>query len=302
MRTTLAMALVMMTAVGAGAGEWQVTTADANNAHPTWCGNYICFQSDRESGVFQIWWVGEQGGENAWHLTNQPWRTFTEPHWNCDGHCVAFQGCHGSGPDTIWSVYDIGSPQFVPIDLTVGAGDDEAPNYRLGQIAFHSDREGQDDIYIMPEGGEGRSATRLTTNPAADLHPAISPNGQWIAFASDRSDDLDIWITGQGGEADTLRRVTATAGRDSEPAWSPGGTHIAFARSDVGIVVVELGSRTEHQVTSNGADSSPAWSPEGDIIAFTRHGAHDQIWCSDDLPPGTGVERMSWGSIKALYR
>ncbi len=96
--------------------------------------------------------------------------------------------------------------------------------------------------------------------------------------------------------------MTATGARDSEPAWSPGGTHLALARSGVGIVVVDVASRTEYQVTSNGTDSSPAWSPEGDFIAFTRHGAYDQIWRSDNLPPGTGTERTSWGSIKALYR
>ena len=302
MRTILAMAFVAAAAVGAGADEWQVTTADANSAHPTWCGSYIALQSDRVTGTFQIWGVNESGSSRAWSITNQPWRTFTEPHWNCDAHVVAFQGRHGSGPDTLWSVWDSGSPQSTPIDLTVGAGDDEAPNDRLGTIAFHSDRAGQDDIYIMPEGGEGGGITRLTTSPAADLFPAISPDGQWIAFASDRAGDFDIWITGPGGEADTLRHVTAGSGRYSEPAWSPGGTHIAFARGSVGIVVVEVASRAEYEVTSNGTDSSPAWSPEGDIIAFTRHGAHDQIWCSDNVPPGTGVERTSWGSIKALYR
>ncbi len=301
MKTTLALVLVMVAAAGASAGEWQVTTADANSAHPTWCGDYIYFHSDRVFGVPQIWGVNEQGERNAFPVTTQPTMSYSEPCWDCAAHTVAFQGNSGSGDHSTYTVYQSGPPIPV-VAVPQGDGDNEAPSQLYGQIAFHSDRAGQDDIYIMPEGGEGEGVTRLTINPAADLHPAISPDGQWVAFASDRSGNFDIWIMGQGGETDTLRPVTTDAGRDSEPAWSPGGTHIAFARSGVGIVVVEVGSRTEHQVTSNGADSSPAWSPEGDIIAFTRHGAYDQVWRSDDLPPGTGVERMSWGSIKALYR
>lgn len=301
MRTILAIAFVAAAAIGAGAGEWQVTTADANSAHPTWCGNYIYFHSDRTTGVFQIWWIDEQGAGNPHALTIQPWRTFTEPHWNCDAHFVAFQGSHGGAPDSIWIVAD-NAPPPQPLFVPQAPADNESPSYLGGKIAFHTDRDGQDEVYLMAEGGEGNWVTRLTTNPAADISPAISPDGQWIAFASDRDGDFDIWVTGSGGEADTLRHVTAGSGRDLEPAWSPRGTHIAFARSGVGIVVVDVASRAEYEVTSNGTDSSPAWSPEGDIIAFTRHGAHDQIWCSDNVPPGTGVERTSWGSIKALYR
>jgi Tol biopolymer transport system component len=300
MRTILVAAFLVTAAVGAGAGEWQVTTVDANNAHPAWCGDLIILQSDREGGVFQIWGTTEQGESFSWHVTNQSWMTYTEPSWNCAVHMAAFQGSSG-GDRGIYVVYDSG-PSYTPILAPYGPGDNEAPSYLGGHVAFHSDREGQDDAYLVPEGGADRSATRLTTNPAADRYPAISPGGQWIAFASDRSGDFDIWVTGPAGEADTLRQITSAGADDSEPAWSPGGTHIAFARSGTGIVVVDLASRTEFQVTSNGADSSPAWSPEGDIVAFTRHGVYDQVWCSDNLPPGAGVEKASWGSIKALYR
>jgi len=302
MRAILAMALVAAAAVGAGAGEWQLTTANANSAHPAWCGDLIVFQSDRDGyGGFQIWGTSEQGESRSWRVTNQSWMSYTQPSWNCDVHMVAFQGT-GVRDHGIYMVYDIGPPTFWPILAPYGPGDNEAPAYLGGYVVFHSDREGQDDVYIVPEGGAERSATRLTTSPAADQSPSLSPDGQWIAFSSDRAGDFDIWVTGPGGEADTLRRVTATSARDLEPAWSPGGTHIAFARGDAGIVVVEVASRTEYQVTTNGTDSSPAWSPEGNMIAFTRHGAHDQIWCSDNLPPETGVEKVSWGSIKARYR
>ncbi len=60
MKAVLVAAVVALAAVGAGAGEWQVTTANANSAHPTWCTDWIYFHSDRESGVFQIWGVSDR--------------------------------------------------------------------------------------------------------------------------------------------------------------------------------------------------------------------------------------------------
>ncbi len=204
----------------AGAAEWQLTTANANSAHPTWCGNNIVFHSDRESGVFQIWGIGEAGESRAWRLTNQPWRTFTEPSWQCGERFVAFHGLHGAGPDTIWIVYDIGPPTFVPIPVTRGNGDDRSACYGPVQpgpnrIAFHSDRWSHDDVYGMPEGGEARSVTRLTTNPAEDRYPAVSPDGQWIAFTGSVDGRSDIYIASRHGG---WHRVTKS-GTASQPSW-----------------------------------------------------------------------------------
>src|SRR5213596_2254428 len=55
-----------------------------------------------------------------------------------------------------------------------------------GQIAFVSDRDGNDEIYVM--NADGSSPTRLTNNPATDFEPAWSPNAQKIAFTSQRDD------------------------------------------------------------------------------------------------------------------
>jgi TolB protein len=303
MRQLLVAAALAVAACSAAAMEWQVPTASANSAHPTWCGTHIAFESDRDTpGNFQIWGTNDTGESRSWRITNQPWMTYTRPHWNCAQRYLAFQGVQGSGPDSIYTVYDIGPPTFVPIRVPQASGDNESPSYLAGKIAFHSDRAGQRDVYLMSEGGEQNWVTRLTTNAADDVDPAISPNGELIAFSSGRAGDADIWITSTAGEQDLLERVTATAERDAEPAWSPGGTHLAFARGGVGIVVVSVDTRTEHVVTTNGTDSSPAWSPDGDRIAFTRHGSYDQIWCSDNVPPGAPVETASWGCVKALFR
>jgi TolB protein len=301
MRQVIVAAALAAAACSAVAAEWQVTTASANNAHPSWCGDWIVFQSDRDTpGNYQIWMVSDQGELNPLRVTNDPTKSLREPNWNCAAQFVAVCGGAG-GTDRIYYAYQSGPP-YILVEPSQSAVDNESPSYVGAAVAFDSDREGQREIYLMAEGGEPYGFTRLTTNAADDADPAISPDGQRIAFSSSRAGDADIWITSTAGEQDLLEHVTATAERDGEPAWSPGGTHIAFARGGVGIVVVGVATRTEYAVTANGTDSSPAWSPEGDLIAFTRHGAYDQVWCSDNVPPGAPVERTSWGCVKALFR
>ena len=53
-----------------------------------------------------------------------------------------------------------------------------------GKIAFVSDRDGNDEIYVMTATGSG--VTRLTNNAAVDISPRWSPDGKKIVFASDR--------------------------------------------------------------------------------------------------------------------
>ena len=59
-----------------------------------------------------------------------------------------------------------------------------APDGR--RLAFRSDRDGNDEIYVMDADGSGQH--NLTRNPASDYSPAGSPDGRQIAFATSRAD------------------------------------------------------------------------------------------------------------------
>src|SRR5438132_11207571 len=53
---------------------------------------------------------------------------------------------------------------------------------RSGRIAFTSDRDGTEQIYLM--NADGSNPTRLTRGPASNTNAAWSPDGKTIAFVS----------------------------------------------------------------------------------------------------------------------
>jgi dipeptidyl aminopeptidase/acylaminoacyl peptidase len=69
-----------------------------------------------------------------------------------------------------------------------------------GQIAFDFCAEREDrDIYVVR--AEGGAPRRLTTDPAEEVVPSWSRDGQWIYFAANHNGDWQVWkIPAAGGE------------------------------------------------------------------------------------------------------
>jgi len=66
------------------------------------------------------------------------------------------------------------------------------------QIVFHSDRDGNYEIYVMDV--DGQNQRRLTNNPANDGYVAWYPGGQRLAFASDRDGNFEIYVMDADGQ------------------------------------------------------------------------------------------------------
>ncbi len=82
------------------------------------------------------------------------------------------------------------------------------------------------DIYIKAVGS--RTVTQLTSDPASDVMPTLSPDGTRIAFASNRSGFWNVYVmSAKGGQA--IQLTTSTA-HELHPSWSPDGKHLAFCR------------------------------------------------------------------------
>ena len=65
------------------------------------------------------------------------------------------------------------------------------------KIAFHSDRDGDDEIFVMNADGTG--VTQLTDNDDYDGFPVWSPNGKQIAFMGNRDGDREIFVMNADG-------------------------------------------------------------------------------------------------------
>jgi Tol biopolymer transport system component len=158
-----------------------------------------------------------------------------------------------------------------------------------GKIAFHSIRDGNNEIYVMNQDGSGQ--TRLTVDPVPDVQPAWSPDGAKIAFVH----NLDIAVINADGTG--LIVLTQGGSINGAPEWSPDGKRIAFHSNRTGnfeIFVMNADGSNVVQLTNNAAgDFQPTWSPDGAKIAFRslRDGDNDIFIMSS--VNGTGLTNLT---------
>jgi TolB protein len=95
------------------------------------------------------------------------------------------------------------------------------------QIFFASTRHRPTaDIYVQTIGGP--AVTQLTSDPAQDVMPAVSPDGSKVAFASNRNGSYDIYVMDAAGGQPV--RVTENDAHEIHPTWSPDGSTLAYCR------------------------------------------------------------------------
>ena len=132
----------------------------------------------------------------------------------------------------------------------------------------------------------------ITSHPAEDREPALSPDGRWLVFVSSRSGNRDLWLVpAQGGRAVQITRNKAD---DYSPCW--GGRKTLYfvstrsdARGDIWKIVFNpakppRGKRNLKRITSYlGYEGEPACSPDGRWLAFSREDSTGQknIWILD---------------------
>ena len=111
-----------------------------------------------------------------------------------------------------------GLTELAAADWTVGyrvKRNDPATSTLSGtKIAFTSDRDGDQDVYVMDH--DGSNVTNLTDNATSDDRPAWSPDGLKIAFAANRDGNWEVYVMDADGANQT--NLTSNAAEDRFPA------------------------------------------------------------------------------------
>jgi dipeptidyl aminopeptidase/acylaminoacyl peptidase len=132
-------------------------------------------------------------------------------------------------------------------------------------IAFLSDRDGWDHVYVMSAGGARtpQPGVQLTKGKFEAWRPAWSPDSTKIAFDANEPDhpgDRHIGIVSAADLASGFSRTTVTTitsgrGTDTAPIWSPDGTKIVYQHTDphnaADLFVIDVASRRSARVSES---------------------------------------------------
>ena len=137
------------------------------------------------------------------------------------------------------------------------------------KIAFVSDMDGEDEIYLINQDGSGKPEELTHDFHAMLYQPSWAPDGKRIAFG-DKDGKLYVLTLDD-------KKVTQIAqnprGRIPEYPWSDDGGHLAYTMDNsVGFTSVYIWSVADgqsHRVSDELYDCDhPAWDPDGDYLYF----------------------------------
>lgn len=153
------------------------------------------------------------------------------------------------------------------------AGFYRQPALHGNQIVFTA----EGDLWTVPV--SGGLAQRLTTHPAAESDPVISPDGRMIAFTARYEGPAQLYtipITGGVPVRQTWEQEASTA-----TAWTPDGRLVYTTTRYSGVpklsmVQLDLSTHVRSVVPLAGA-SEGTWDSSGRTVYFVRPGFHNNV-------------------------
>src|SRR2546430_195182 len=193
----------------------------------------------------------------TWTTSNTAVATVVSTHTGTDSTAALVKGV-GSGTATIAATAE-------------GQSGSAAINVVPPTLAFTTNRDGNDEIYVVD--AAGTDVLNLSHNAANDDWPSWSPDGSKIAFHSDRDGNFEVYVMNTDGTG--LVDLTNSTANEAFPAWSPDGSKIAFGSDRDGnddVYVMNADGTGVLNLTHNPAFDgyTVAWRPTGAAHAASR--------------------------------
>ena len=171
------------------------------------------------------------------------------------------------GGGTAKTLHEDVKEKFWSITGDANAGAQPSPDGKW--IAFLSDRDGWDHLYVMPVqrsaslSGERTEPVQITKGKFEAWRPAWSPDSSRIAFDANEPDHYGtrhLYVAAIGSDPShaTITPITTGRGTNIAAQWSPDGTRLVYQHTDphnsADLWVVDVASKKTTRLT----DSMPA--------------------------------------------
>jgi serine/threonine protein kinase len=225
-------------------------------------------------------WMADLDRDRAWPLTRGP-DSQSYPSASSGGDQIVFS--HESPDYDLVEISLAGNGQVRAVPGTTRNESDPEFSPNGQQLAYVTDRRGQDEIWLSTRAGQLSDQPLVTqadfgTDRTLMLSsPAFSPDGRRIAYLRNGykpRQPLWIWTSMTARGQPTPLLSFAHEGFQGAPTWSPtNGEWIAYAGWQTDswkLVKVRVGSAGDQQVLrSDGvANATPRWSPTGEWITW----------------------------------
>lgn len=164
-----------------------------------------------------------------------------------------------------------------------------------GKIVFNSLMTGNDEIWVTNADGSGRR--QLTSNPADEGGPVVSPDGSSIFFSSNRTGEFQVWVMNSDGS--NQMQITQTEG----------GFPLSVSSNGKWLYYHHGLSRTLWRVPTNGGKEQPvlnkrktrfAVSPDGLQAAFSENQGAENVLLIVSLSDGQMLKSFKIADSKAI--